>query len=112
MATPGLTVFARFQAKTGMEDRVRAALMDMIDPTLQEDANIGYALHQSASDPALFLLYEQWSGKPGLDDHMAQPYFQTMEQRLDGALERPMEVIQAHMIGGETSPAAAGSTTS
>ena len=112
MATPGLNVFARFKAKRGMEDRVRAALVDMIDPTLQEAANIGYALHQSATDPTLFLLYEQWDGKPGLENHMSQPYFATMEQRLDGALETPMEVIEAHMIGGETSPAAAGSATS
>ncbi len=112
MNVPGINVFARFKAKRGSEDRVRRALMDMIEPTVQENANIGYALHSASDDPTLFLLYEQWQDQAGLDNHMQQPHFAEMERMLDGALESAMEVITAHMIGGATAPSAAGTAIS
>ncbi len=111
MQLPGVNVFARFKAKPGLEDRVRRALLDMIEPTLQENANVGHALHASTSDPTLFLLYEQWNDESGLREHMAQTYFSHMEDVLSDALEQPMEVVTAHLIAGETAPTAAGSPT-
>ena len=110
MSTPGIAVFARFKAKSGSEEAVRHALTDMIEPTLQENANIGYALHVASDDPTLFLLYEQWQDQAGLDHHMQQPHFTELVKKLDGTLETPLEVITAHMTGGATAPSAAGTT--
>jgi quinol monooxygenase YgiN len=101
MNIPGLSVFARFKAKPGQEDHVRRTLLDMIEPTMQESASIGYALHAAKDDPTLFLLYEQWQDAAGLDAHMQQPYFAEMRRRLDGALEQPADVITSTMIGGK-----------
>jgi quinol monooxygenase YgiN len=111
MRTPGTNVFARFKAKPGDEDRVRAALVEMIEPTLQENPNLGYALHVSNEDPRLFVLYEQWDDGAGLHRHMQTPHFAELEHKLAGALETPMEIITAQMIGGETAPTTAGTAT-
>ncbi len=112
MRIPGTIVFARFRAKAGNEDVVRRALVEMIEPTLQENPNLGYALHVSNEDPRLFLLYEQWDDDLGLHRHMQTPYFRELEEKLAGALDSPMEVRTAHMIGGETAPSSAGTATS
>jgi quinol monooxygenase YgiN len=107
MNNSGLNVFARFRAKVGQEGRVRRTLLDMIEPTVRESANIGYALYAAKDDPTLLLLYEQWEDMAGLEAHMAQPYFAEMRRRLDGALVEPPEVITSTMIGGSTAQSSA-----
>jgi quinol monooxygenase YgiN len=108
MASPGLVVFARFRANVGWEDHVRTALLEAMPPTLLEEANVGYAVHQAASDPRLFLLYEQWTGKPGFENHLQQPHFRELAKRLEEALAQPLEILETEMIGGEVAPAASG----
>jgi quinol monooxygenase YgiN len=108
MEMPGLVVFARMRANLGWEGHVRMALLEMVPPTLLEEANIGYAVHQSTSDARLFLVYEQWTGKAGLENHMRQPHYQELTDRLKEALTAPVEIIETQMIGGEVAPAASG----
>jgi quinol monooxygenase YgiN len=105
MTIPGMTVVARFQARRGQENQVRRALLDMVEPTTREAANIGYALHVMTDDPTIFFLYEQWQDGSGLDDHMKQPYFAELRRKLADLLEAPPEVIRLQMIGGETASA-------
>ena len=105
---PGLVVFARMRANVGWEGHVRTALLEAMPPTLLEEANLGYAVHQTATDPRLFLLYEQWSGKAGFENHMQQPHIRKLVQRLQEALAGPLEILETEMIGGEVAPAASG----
>lgn len=108
MEFPGLVVFARMRANVGWEGHVRMALMEMAPPTLLEEENIGYAVHQSTSDPRLFLLYEQWTGKAGFENHKRQPHYTELTDRLKESLAAPVEIIETQMIGGEVAPAASG----
>jgi quinol monooxygenase YgiN len=106
--TPGLVVFARMQANVGWEGHVRTALLEAMPPTLLEEANLGYAVHQAATDPRLFLLYEQWTGKAGFENHMQQPHLLELVRRLQEALAIPLEIVESEMIGGEVAPTASG----
>jgi quinol monooxygenase YgiN len=108
MATPGLVVFARLKANVGWEGHVRMALLEAIPPTLLEEGNIGYALHETPTDPRLFLLYEQWTDKAAFDLHMQLPHFKELAERLKDALSAPLEIIETRMISGAVAPAAAG----
>ncbi|HYZ16523.1 MAG TPA: putative quinol monooxygenase [Candidatus Acidoferrum sp.] len=108
MDIPGLVVFARMRANVGWEGHVRMALIEAVAPTLLEEENIGYAIHQSTADPRLFLLYEQWTDKAALESHKRQPHFTELAERLKEALEAPVEIIETQMIGGEVAPAATG----
>jgi quinol monooxygenase YgiN len=96
------------RANVGWEGHVRTALLEAMPPTLLEEANLGYAVHQSATDPRLFFLYEQWTGKTGFDNHLQQPHVGELLQRLEEALASPLEIIETAMIGGEVAPAASG----
>jgi quinol monooxygenase YgiN len=111
MEFPGLVVFARFKAKRGMEGHVRSAIMELITPTLLEDPNIGYALHQGTADPTLFFLYEQWRDKAGFDDHLRQTFVTAFIDKVSPALEEPLQLIETKLLAGETAPTAAGTDT-
>jgi quinol monooxygenase YgiN len=87
---------------------VRTALLEAMPPTLLEEANLGFAVHQAATDSRLFLLYEQWTGKAGFETHLQQPHLRELVKRLDEALATPMEIVETEMIGGEVAPAASG----
>jgi quinol monooxygenase YgiN len=108
MEIPGLVVFARMRANLGWEGHVRTALAEMVLPTLLEEANIGYAVHQSTTDQRLFLVYEQWTDKRGFENHMRQPHYEELTARLKEALAGPVEIIETQMFGGEVAPAATG----
>src|SRR5260370_40741442 len=100
MRVPGLAVFVRARANVGWEGHVRRALLEAMPPTLLEEANLGYAVHQAATDPRLFFLYEQWTGKPGFGNHLQQPHIRELIPRLEEALALPVARVVTGMLGG------------
>ena len=101
MAESEINVVATFKAKPGMENRVREALERAIQPTLAEDANRGYLLHEGAKDPTLFVLYEGYLSSAAFDEHLKTPHLQQLVKDVDGILERPFEVTVLRQIGGK-----------
>lgn len=86
-----LTVIASMRAKPGKEQELRAALEALIEPTLAEAGNVTYALHQGADDPAVFYLYENWTGPDALAAHFATPH-------LSGLLPRTPELLDGDLL--------------
>lgn len=64
-----LTVIAHIRAKPGQESRVRQILEGLLDPTRAEAGCINYDLHQSQTDPSLFVFYENWESEGHLEAH-------------------------------------------
>jgi quinol monooxygenase YgiN len=100
MAQIELNIVAEFKAKNGMQDRVRQSLERMIEPTLNEDANLGYALHQGTEDPSIFVLYEGWKSEDGFQLHTQQPHFKQLVEELKDTLDRPLQIYKLRQIGG------------
>ena len=73
-----LTIIARFRAKAGQESRLRQELQRLLAPTRAEAGCISYDLHQSQSDPALFVFYENWASQAALDAHFQTPHLQAL----------------------------------
>ena len=73
-----LTIIARFRAKAGQESRLRQELQRLLAPTRAEAGCINYDLHQSQSDPALFVFYENWASQAALDAHSQTPHLQAL----------------------------------
>ena len=59
------------KAKPGQEDAVKEALLSLVEPTRKEAGCLCYNLHQSKSDPTMFMFYEQWASQKDLDAHTA-----------------------------------------
>ena len=89
MATPTdddrtlLTVIAHMQALPGKEDDLRAALEDLVDPTLAEDGCVTYDLHQGVEDPSWFFFYENWASAEKLQAHLENDHLVAFANRLD-----------------------------
>ncbi len=98
MAEKKVTVLAYIKAKPGMEDKVREAVMNLVEPTRSEAGCINYDLHVSVDDKSRFMLYENWISKKDLDEHLEMPYLQDFIGKSEDLLAEPLEVVLWEMI--------------
>lgn len=89
-----LTIIARARAKAGQESRLRQELQRLLAPTRAEAGCIGYDLHQSLSDPALFVFYENWASQAALDAHFQTPYLQAVLKLVPELLDGPFDITK------------------
>jgi quinol monooxygenase YgiN len=87
-----VTVLAHMRAKPGREREVKEALLGLCGPTRAEHGCINYDLHQSSSDPALFLFHENWASKGDLDAHSQSAHLQAWRKRAAELLVEPTQV--------------------
>jgi quinol monooxygenase YgiN len=71
-----VTVVAKVTAKCDAIANVKAELIKLMAPTLQEEGCIEYRLHQDNENPAIFVFYENWKNLTCLEQHMNSPHFQ------------------------------------
>jgi len=98
MAGKKVTVLARFKAKPGFEQQVQDAVMSLVEPTRKEAGCINYDLHQSSDDKAVFILYENWTSKKDLDDHLNTPYLRNFLSKAPEILADPADISLWEMI--------------
>ena len=98
MANTQVTVMAAIKAKPGLEQQVREALTALVGPTRNEPGCINYDLHQSLDDKTHFMLYENWTSKRDLDEHLNMPYLKDFLARANDILARPVDITLWGMI--------------
>uniref|UniRef100_A0A831XFD4 Antibiotic biosynthesis monooxygenase n=1 Tax=Geobacter metallireducens TaxID=28232 RepID=A0A831XFD4_GEOME len=98
MADGKVTVIAKARAKAGLEEQVRQEITALLAPTRAETGCINYDLHQSADDPALFMLYENWVSMKDLEEHLAMPYLEAFKAKAPHLLAEPLEISLWKMI--------------
>lgn len=87
-----ITVIARVRAKAGQEARLCQELQRLLAPTRVEAGCIDYDLHQSQTDPALFVFYENWKSQADLDAHFDTPHLQAVLKLVPELLDGPMDL--------------------
>lgn len=98
MADGKVTVIAKARAKAGLEEQVRQEIMALLAPTRAEAGCINYDLHQSAADPALFMLYENWVSMKDLEEHLAMPYLEAFKAKAPDLLAEPLDITLWKML--------------
>jgi quinol monooxygenase YgiN len=84
-------VIARFVARKGKEDQLRAVLQGMLAPTGAELGCKLYELYESNSK-GRFYIYEIYESQATLDQHAASSHFKHLEQTVGELLQEPFEV--------------------
>src|SRR6202035_344072 len=84
-------VIARFVAREGKENQLRALLQSMLAPTRAESGCELYELYESDSWGRFFFC-ETWASQAALDQHMATPHFKRLEQTGRELVREPFEV--------------------
>lgn len=96
--TTRVTVIAYIFAKAGEEQRVRTALLDLVEQTRKEKGCINYDLHESSTDVRHFVMYENWESHADLDTHSKSPHLCAFGKSMGPFLERPTEVTKWNML--------------
>ena len=98
MAKKKVTVVARCKAKPGKEAVVRKEILALVEPTRAEAGCINYDLHVATDDPTQFLLYENWTSKADLDQHLATPYLERFKALAPELLAGPIDIALFDMV--------------
>jgi len=93
-----LTVIAYIFAKRGEEQRVRTALLELVDETRKENGCINYDLHESEDNPAHFVMYENWRSTADLEEHARSAHLRDFGGNMSPFLERPSEITKWKMV--------------
>jgi quinol monooxygenase YgiN len=99
-----ITVSGRIQAKQGMEEQLKQALLSVLGPTRAEPGCINFYLHQGREDGSRFMAYQNWVSKEAEDAHYQQPYMQAYMKTAPGMLAGAPDVSTWDMIDLETNP--------
>lgn len=89
----GHTVFVIIEAIKGMEDTLKKALMSVIEPSRSEKSCFEYRLHQIKSNPAQFMLYENWESAELHQEQFKKSYIIALGEKTEPLLAKPYQVI-------------------
>ncbi len=67
---PDQTAVAVITARPGSTDKVRAALLALVEPTRAEPGCLRYELFVSGMDPDTFITVEEWRSPADLEAHL------------------------------------------
>ena len=93
-----LTIVATIQAKLGKEDEVRSELQRLVAPTRGEQGCVQYDLHESNTQPGLFLFYENWTSLKDLEHHLQSPHIAVLRAKEADLLARPVEITHWTLV--------------
>ena len=88
-------VVARFRAKEGKEEAVKAGL---VAPTRRELGCYQYDLLQNPSDHRDFCVVERWEHDRSLDQHLATDHMKKAIEQVTDLLELPPEIQRYHLV--------------
>ena len=93
-----LSLVAFLHARPGMEMELGALLLSLVARSRAEPACINYDVHQSDDDPSVFVMYENWASRAGLDAHFEMPYLKQASAVLPKLLRSPIEMHYLTML--------------
>jgi quinol monooxygenase YgiN len=70
-------VIARYRAFAGEEDRVEAALRNMVEPTRAEPGNLDYQVLRDPDEHGVFMLIERYIDDDAFAAHLESEHFAT-----------------------------------
>lgn len=69
-------------AKSGMEEYIKRYLNELMHESQQDKDCILYNVHQSATNPAEFMLYSTWESREAFEKHNQKPHMQEFKKKL------------------------------
>jgi len=89
---------AIIKTKDQYRNEVLAFLQNMVAQTRKEEACELYSLHHGIEDKNLFIFYEIWKSKEGLDAHNQQPYIKAFGELVEEKLQEKPTIILTTLI--------------
>lgn len=96
--TPGCTIIGTVVAKPETRAELQAILAAQVAPTRAEAGCVNYDFHADASEPCVFVFYENWRTQQDLEEHLTKPHLKPLFDRQDELLARPVEIRHLTML--------------
>ena len=91
-------VVARFIAKPGKEEALKAVLTALIAPTRREVDCYQYDLLTNQKDPREFCFVERWGSDKALDQHGETTHLKAAIAEVEPLVEGPPDVRRYHIV--------------
>ncbi len=98
-----LTIVAFAQAKPGKEKELEKALLELVSLTRKEAACVNYDLHRHLGKPGMFVFYENWADKAGLEQHRKSQHITDFRAKAEDLLAGPLQVELCEMVSQQIS---------
>jgi len=85
-------VVARYLAKPGKEEDLKAVLMTLVAPSRRHIGCYQYDLLRNPADPRDFCFVERWDTEKSLDEHAASAHLKAARAQVEGLVEGPPDV--------------------
>jgi quinol monooxygenase YgiN len=79
-------------SKTGLEQQLEEALINMVSNVQNEEGTITYLVYRSQDNPREFTCYEKYKDKTALDYHNSTPHMSELIAKFDVLLEKEVKV--------------------
>jgi quinol monooxygenase YgiN len=82
-STRPVAVVGSARPNEGMEAELRDILLSFVEPSRADPASNFYQPHSDASQPGVFIFYENWSSGRALLAHLGEPFMAALTSRTD-----------------------------
>ena len=89
---PTVHVVARFHARPGKEQALKAVLTALVPPTRRELACYQYDLLENPTDARDFCFVERWDSQKAVDQHAASEHVRKALADVEGLVETPPDI--------------------
>jgi quinol monooxygenase YgiN len=91
-------VVARYLAKSGKEEALKAVLIALIAPSRRELGCYQYDLLTNPLDPRELCFVERWENDKSVDQHAASEHLKTARSQVEPLVESPPDVRRYHIV--------------
>lgn len=98
MSTETLRVVAHLKAKPDKIEETREALIELINPTRDEDGCVRYELTQNNDDPTDFTFVEEWTSDSSLDEHLQTDHIRKLQSRAGELFASPPDIRRYTLV--------------
>jgi quinol monooxygenase YgiN len=93
-----VTIIGTVTARAECRDELEALLRRQVEPTRAEPGCINYDFHVDATDPCVFVFYENWTSQSALDEHLKLPHLSPLMSQTDRLLAVPVDIRHLRML--------------
>ena len=94
-----LFIFARFHARSGNEDAVAQALLEVVAPSREEPGCVGIDAFRSIRDPRLLYIHSRWKDEEAFELHAGLPHTVRFLERVEPLIDHALDVTRAERMG-------------
>ena len=91
-------IFARFQARSGAETEVEAALREVVPPSRAEAGCMSLHVFRSIRDSQVFYIHSRWKDEAAFNEHARLPHTVKFIERVDPVLDHRVEAQRCQLL--------------